>query len=147
MVTTSFGDVDLRNVGKAVATTRNGGVKVEGATGKVSARATFGAIQVRGAGGGIDLQTENGAVSAQLSGQGCQPVVVRSSFGLVRLAVPESASYDVKASTSFGAVKTDFPLTVGGEGNTRTIEGRIGKGGCGLSVTNRNGSIEMVKGR
>jgi len=71
----------------------------------------------------------------------------------VRVYLPENASYDVTASTSFGRIRSDFQLTLssgtqlGGGGTTNvSIDSKIGNGGCALKLTNQNGNIEILKG-
>jgi len=60
--------------------------------------------------------------------------------------LPENASYDVTARTSFGHIKTDFPVTTSGDLGSDSLNGKIGNGGCRLSLTNSNGGIEILKG-
>ncbi|QOY87070.1 DUF4097 family beta strand repeat-containing protein [Paludibaculum fermentans] len=147
-VQTSFGPVDLQSVnGEVTVTDNNGSVTVDNAGGKISVKNSFGSVNLKGARGPVSVQSQNGAVSAQLSGRGCQPADIQTSFAQVRLTLPETANYDVVASTSFGGIRSDFPLTMQGELNQSSVRGKLGQGGCSLQVTNRNGGIEFLKGR
>ncbi|MGC4055206.1 MAG: hypothetical protein QM757_40740 [Paludibaculum sp.] len=147
-VQTSFGPVDLQSVnGEVTVTDRNGSVLVDNAAGRVTVRNSFGSVNVKGAKGPVSVQSQNGAVSAQFDGRGCQPADIQTSFAQVRLMLPETANYDVVASTSFGGIRSDFPLTIQGEVNQSSVRGKLGQGGCSLQVTNRNGGIELLKGR
>jgi hypothetical protein len=57
-----------------------------------------------------------------------------------------NVGYDVRVCTSFGHIKTDFSITTSGDLGTDSLNGRIGKGGCQLSLRNSNRSIEILKG-
>jgi hypothetical protein len=56
-----------------------------------------------------------------------------------------AASYHVAARTSFGKIRTDFPLTVSGSLSNDELNGVIGGGRCEMRLTNNNGSIEILK--
>jgi hypothetical protein len=45
-----------------------------------------------------------------------------------------------------GSVESDFPITVRGRMNPRSLRGRIGEGGRDLDLTTVNGSIRLLKG-
>jgi hypothetical protein len=55
------------------------------------------------------------------------------------------ASYRVTARTSFGKIRTDFPLTVSGALSNDSLDGVIGGGRCEMKLTNNNGAIEILK--
>jgi hypothetical protein len=72
--------------------------------------------------------------------------VLRSSFGPIRVALPANSNYDLTADTSFGDIRTEFPLSVSGRLNSKSVSGKIGSGGCRLDLGNQNGGIEVLKG-
>ena len=88
---------------------------------------------------------------AQRSGANCNSIVARTSFSPVRIFLPADAAYDVTARTSFGRIRSDFPLTMssgtqlGGSSVTSVaITSKLGAGGCELRLTNANGNIDLL---
>jgi len=60
----------------------------------------------------------------------CQPVSVLTSFSTIRVHLPSDASYRVEARTSFGNIRTDFPLSVAGSLSSDQLNGVLGGGRC-----------------
>ena len=52
--------------------------------------------------------------------------------------------YQVSASTSFGAIRTEHEMVVSGE-LAGSLHGRIGEGSCPLRLNDQNGDIEIRK--
>jgi hypothetical protein len=144
-VKTSFGLLEVARVmGDLTAENNNGGVKALNVKGGATVRTSFGPVVIQGVGARVDVTNQNGSVDISgLAGSGCQPVIVRSSFAPIRVALPESASYDVTARTSFGKVHTEIPLDMAGEISGENLRARMGKGKCELSLANDNGNIEL----
>jgi hypothetical protein len=59
--------------------------------------------------------------------------------------LPESAGYNLTARTSFGRINSELPVTSTGQLGGDSLNGKIGNGGCTLSLTNANGSIDILK--
>jgi hypothetical protein len=59
--------------------------------------------------------------------------------------LPEDAGYQVSARTSFGHITSELPVTATGVLSGDSLNGKIGNGGCALSLTNSNGNIEILK--
>jgi hypothetical protein len=59
--------------------------------------------------------------------------------------VPEGLGLDLSASTSFGSIRSDLPVTASISRGQESLLGTIGAGGCAVSLTNNNGSIEILK--
>jgi len=51
----------------------------------------------------------------------------------------------VTARTSFGSIRSEMPLTASGTIGADSLNGRIGAGGCTLSLTDSNGNVEILK--
>jgi hypothetical protein len=49
------------------------------------------------------------------------------------------------ARTSFGRINSELPVTSTGQLGGDSLNGKIGNGGCTLSLTNANGSIDILK--
>lgn len=77
---------------------------------------------------------------------------LQSHSGNVRIAVLNSAGFELDATTFSGSVRSDFPVTLrtdpDGRGrgrNSRTIRGSFGDGGAILSVRSFSGSVVIAK--
>jgi hypothetical protein len=89
---------------------------------------------------------QNGAVDAASVVRGsCEPVEIRTSFSTLRVRLPGDASYHVSARTSFGGIRTEFPMSVSGVISNDVLNGAIGSGHCEMTLTDNNGAIEIVK--
>jgi DUF4097 and DUF4098 domain-containing protein YvlB len=73
-------------------------------------------------------------------------VDLKTSFGPIRVALPDEAGWTVDARTSFGRIRAEVPVTVSGSLSTESVQGKIGDGGCPLTLTTSNGSIDILKG-
>ena len=108
---------------------------------------SFAAVILDSISGPIDVQSQNGSVevSSTASRDNCQPLSIRTSFGAIRLRIPPDAGYHVAARTSFGKIRSDFPLTVMGSMSTDELNGTIGNGRCEMTLTDQNAAIEILK--
>ena len=70
---------------------------------------------------------------------------MRTSFSSLRLRLPDNPSYALTAKTSFGKIRSDFPLTWQGSLAGDEINGMIGGGRCEMSLLDQNASIEILK--
>jgi DUF4097 and DUF4098 domain-containing protein YvlB len=80
-------------------------------------------------------------------GGACFPISLKSSFGPIRIHLPEGVGYEVTAHTSFGKVASQIPLTVAGSLSADSLSGKIGDGRCPLTLENSNGNIEILRGK
>lgn len=162
-----FGKVTVARVSNGVTVTNgNGPVQVTDSGGAGTIRNSFGAVTIRnfhggplnvqssfgavildGISGPLQVENQNGVVDATTSAARttCQPIIMRTSFSTLRVRLPTDASYQVSARTSFGRVHTDFPLTLSGSISDNDINGTIGNGRCRLTLTDTNGTIEILK--
>jgi hypothetical protein len=145
-VKTSFGSVDASNIGGLLTVENsNGSVKASNVKG-AQITTSFGAVVLDGVNGGIQVENQNGAVDATSILQGpCQPITIRTSFSAIRVRLSADASYKVEARTSFGKIRSDFPINVMGSMSSDELNGTIGGGRCELRLTDNNGAIEILK--
>lgn len=147
-VTNGNGPIQVTDSGGA-GTIRNsfGAVTIHGYRGgPLNVQSSFGAVMVDGVSGPLQVENRNGVVDATSTARAsCQPIVIRTSFSTLRVRLPGDASYQVSARTSFGRVHTDFPLTLSGSISSNDINGTIGSGHCQLTLTDTNGTIEILK--
>ena len=107
---------------------------------------SFAGIVLDNVSGPLQVINQNGSVMATSALKGsCQPIVIRTSFSALQLRLQGDASYRVVARTSFGKIRTDFPLSVQGSVSNGNLNGTIGTGRCEMTLTNTNGSIEILK--
>jgi DUF4097 and DUF4098 domain-containing protein YvlB len=145
-VKTSFGTVEATNVGGLLTVENsNGGVKASNVKG-AQITTSFGAVVLDNVNGGIQVENQNGAVDATSNLQGgCQPITIRTSFSAIRVRLSSDASYKVQARTSFGKIRSDFPINVMGSMSSDELSGTIGGGHCEMRLTDNNGAIEILK--
>ncbi len=145
-VRTSFGATEIQDAGGVDVTSSNGAVKATGVRGAAKIHTSFGGITVENVSGPVDASNSNGSITVISSASGgCQPITIKTTFGPIKLALPGGANYNVSATTSFGGINTEFPVTVAGQTNSESIQGKIGNGGCELKLTDSNGRIDIVK--
>jgi hypothetical protein len=70
---------------------------------------------------------------------------LHTSFGTIRLRLPDNANYDLSSHTTFGKVNSELPVTAVGVLGGDSLNGKINAGGCQLQLTNNNGSIEILR--
>jgi hypothetical protein len=145
-VRTSFGATDIQDSGGVDVTSGNGTVKAIGVRGAAKVHTSFGGITVENVSGPVDASNSNGSITVTSNAtSGCQPITLKTTFGPIKLALPANANYNVSATTSFGGINTEFPVSVAGQTTSESIQGKIGNGGCELKITNSNGRIDIVK--
>ncbi len=122
----------------------NGGLEVEGITGRLNLETTNGVISLRAVGGSIDAETTNGAITVSLEGSRLSDAGLRArtTNGSVRLNVPEDFNADLEVSTVHGGIDLDFPVTVRGRIGRR-ITTKLGNGGPPVTVETTNGGVSI----
>jgi hypothetical protein len=148
-VETTFGSVDLRGVkAGARVTAGNSPIRLTGIGGDVYAKTSFAGIDISDAAGPVIVESANGSVTVEArSGQRCQPISLNTSFGPIRVTVPNGIGYNVTARTSFGQIHSEADMTISGNVGGDALNGKISGGGCELRLTDQNGSIDILKGR
>lgn len=143
----SFGVIDLSQVtGGIDVTNQNGAVKAVDVKGSARVVTSFGGITMEDVAGSVEATNTNGSITVTSAARsGCQPIVLKSSFGPIKLWLPDAVNYDVTATTSFGMINLDFPVTTSGAISQDALHGRIGNGGCELRITDTNGRIDILK--
>ncbi len=145
-IKTSFGMIQATDIGGSVsAENSNGSVKVSNAKG-AQVITSFGSVSLDGISGPIQVENQNGTVDAGSTLRGsCQPISIRTSFSTLRVRLQPDASYRVSAKTSFGKIRSEFPLTVSGSLSNDEVNGSLGSGRCEMRLSDNNGTIEIVK--
>ena len=114
-------------VGPFALTTSNRNIRLDRIAGDVAVTDRNGTIELTAAPplGAITLQDRNGSV---------------------KLVLPEHAGFSVQANTSNGNIDTDFPLSIQGSENHKSVNGTVGAGGPLLRITTTNSDISIDKG-
>jgi DUF4097 and DUF4098 domain-containing protein YvlB len=149
-VKTSFGLVDAARIGGDLTVeSANGAVRVSDVKGGASVRTSFGPVSLQGVEGPVDVDNQNGSIEVLRSGaaKGCRNISLKTSFAAIRFFPPENAGYSINARTSFGKIRSDFPVAPAEGLSESSLRGKIGDGRCELTLTNANGSIELLKPR
>jgi len=151
-IRTSFGLVDARDVGGNLAVDNgNGGIRANGIRGAAAVRTSFGPVNLDGVGDTIDAEDQNGSIDVDASdAKECRRTTLRTSFGAIKFVFPAHPDYRVQARTSFGRIHSDVPIPTTDrerESSESSMSGTIGSGRCPLTITNSNGSIDLVQKR
>jgi hypothetical protein len=147
VVETSFGGVELRDVkGGARVTATNSPVRLAGVGSDVYAKTSFNGVTITDAAGPITVEAQNASVTVQpRKGAKCQPLTLGTSFGPIRVALPEGIGYTLTARTTFGRIHSDYDLAVSGDVSRDSLAGKIAGGGCDVKLINQNNTIDIVK--
>jgi len=139
-------DVILPRGSEVAATTRNGGIYLEGLNGKVDAQAENGPVSIFQMGGDVTGRTENGPVIAELRGTKWDGagLDLQTTNGPVTLSIASGYNAHVETGTVNGPMVIDFPVTVQGR-ITRRLSFDVGKGGAPVRAVTTNGPLVVRK--
>ena len=131
-------DLDLR--------AHNGGLRVEGVTGKMSLETVNGGLSLDGAGGDVRAYAQNGGLNVRLTGKHWDGAGLdaQTQNGGVRLIVPVGYSARLETGTVNGAIRTDIPVPVSGRISQR-INLTLGSGGAPVRATTTNGGVVIAR--
>ena len=106
------------------------------------------------ANGSIDISTSewasgrstNGHIDISMGKAGWSGELhLATTNGGISVALPASATFEMRASTTNGNIRTDFPVTVQGTFGPKNVSGTVGGGGRELKLATTNGGIEIKK--
>jgi DUF4097 and DUF4098 domain-containing protein YvlB len=143
-VQNAFGRIKLGTVrGDLQAICKNGQIDVEQALGSAKVENAFGSANLEDCQGPVEADITNGSLKVRIS-QVTGPSNFDVQFGSIEVSLPESAKFTVDAASSFGQIRTDFPLDPTRSGNTgSTLNGEVNGGGPLLQIRTQNGSINL----
>ncbi|HKG92390.1 MAG TPA: DUF4097 family beta strand repeat-containing protein [Gemmatimonadaceae bacterium] len=129
------------------ASSINGGITIEDASGTVVAKTVNGGIRAdAGAATSFTATTVNGGITVKvdsLTGDG--DLTLKTVNGSVTAELPPTLNADVHLETVNGRLTTDYPLTVNGKLNPRRLDATVGEGGRNLTIKTVNGSVRLAK--
>ncbi len=141
------GNIEIHSVtGGVKASSTNGNVEIHTATGGVEANSTNGWLNLDDVGGKVDGSTTNGGITAAISDAvGLHELKLETTNGSIKVYCSQDLNADVSAHTTNGSIHTDFPVTIQGDFDRKSFEGKINKGGTPIYLHTTNGSIEINK--
>jgi hypothetical protein len=137
---TSFGSLNVREVGSATLMNRNGPIEVEGVQGAVEAETSFGSIIVKDVHGPVRLRNRNGSISGRaISGSvsaetsfgsleivaDAPSIICRNRNGSIQLQALSGSLTNLEAETSFGRLEVQLPRGLKPMVEARTSFGKI----------------------
>lgn len=126
--------------------TVNGGVAIDGATGKVEAKAVNGSVEASTLGGPVEASTVNGDVEVHMrSTSDVQNLEYSTVNGSVTVYLPTPLNADIEMSTVNGSFHSDYPLALTGRIDPHHLHATIGTGGPRVRCSTVNGSIDLRK--
>jgi len=130
-------------------TTRNGGIGLEGVTGRTRFETTNGGVSLVDVAGDVQGRTVNGGLHIALEGSRWQGdgLNVETTNGGVQMELPAGYNAELHTETNNGGIDIDFPITVNGRVSDlrRRIDTTIGSGGPPLRVRTSNGGVRIAR--
>jgi hypothetical protein len=142
-VTTGSGSIRVtRAAGPITAKTGSGGIEItQTGRGDVTVSSSSGTVRVRGVRGGVDASTSSGGL--HITGEMAADWRLSASSGHVTVDLPSGQRFDLDANSSSGGIEVDFPVTVTGRVERRSVRGPVGGGGPLLRVRTSSGGISI----
>lgn len=130
-------------------TTRNGGIALDGVSGRTRFDTTNGGVSLQDVSGDVRGRTVNGGLNISLEGNRWrgEGLDVETTNGGVRMELPAGYNAELHTETHNGGIDIDFPITVRGRVSDlrRRIDATIGSGGAPLSVRTVNGGVRIAR--
>jgi|SRR5579859_3328327 len=129
-------------------------LKAETTNGDVRARDLKSVVEANTTNGSVDISTSewasghttNGHVEVAMGKAGWSGELgLTSTNGGISVSLPASSEFKLRAATTNGSIRTDFPITVQGTFGTKNISGTVGAGGRDLHLATTNGGIDLKK--
>jgi len=127
------------------ALTTNGNVLGHNLASVVDAATTNGNVEVSTSEWASATTTNGGVRVSMGSAKWTGELQESTTNGSVEVTLPASAEFKVRAATTNGGIKTDFPITVQGTFSSKELSGTVGSGGRELKVETTNGTIRLTK--
>ena len=125
--------------------TTNGGIEVEGMTGRVNLTTTNGGIKARDLSGEVEATTTNGGVEVELDRVSPQGVKLGCTNGGIVLRLPADAKADISARITNGGIDTSgLAIATSGESSKRRLVGQLNGGGPRIELEGTNGGIRLA---
>jgi DUF4097 and DUF4098 domain-containing protein YvlB len=142
------GDGSIRAMdvsGELLLNTGDGSVTVSGAEGLLDVETGDGGVNVSGRLARVRLHTGDGSIvyRAEPESRMADDWEISTGDGGVTLYLPDGFGADLDAHTGDGSVRSDIKVASPGDGERRTLRGRIGEGGRSLRIRTGDGGIRI----
>ena len=155
-ITTSFGKVTAKNIdGDLDVENQHSSVEAEIIRGNVDVRTSFGSVDVDQADGDVIVTNQHSSITVnnvlQKEMNRKRLIRLQTSFGPIKLYVPDDLSAQITAHTSQGTFKCGFPLFVNlqnvdvSSSSTQNISGTVGDGKDSIELEGSQGNIYLEK--
>ena len=125
-------------------TTVNGGVEIEGVSGRITAEATNGGVRATDVAGTIEAVTTNGGVEVDLAKVPEGGVKLECTNGGIRLRLPSDSKATISARITNGGINAEgLNMQTRGESSRRRLDGDLNGGGPRISLEGTNGGISI----
>jgi hypothetical protein len=143
---TGFGDIHGENLqATARVDTGFGGIRFPGFSGELTGDTGFGDVRADGRFDRLQLKTGFGSIRADIDSGSkmSEDWRLESGFGSVHVLLPSDLNADINASSGFGHVSTDVPLTLSETSSHSSVRGKLGAGGFPLELSTGFGSVHI----
>ncbi len=122
----------------------NGAVKVTDIGGLAELKTVNGGITAKGMGNSVSANTTNGGISVEIDESLIrQEMDFHTVNGSIKLYLRDDIGAYFNLSTVNGSIRTDFPIKMSGDIDTKRIQGKINDGGPEIKMKTVNGSISI----
>lgn len=138
----------LETAGDLLAESRDGIIQIEEVAGKVEARTGDGSIRLTGTPSVIRARSDDGGITLRARSGTVMTAdwMLATGDGSVTIELPDDFNAEIEAEPgSDDRARSELTLieASGGTRETRTLRGRLGKGGHRLSIRTTDGSIRL----
>jgi len=142
---TSRTDLQIARLDGEVESVPNEDLMVDQAAGPFALTTSNRNIRLDRIAGDVAVTDRNGTIELTAAPP-LGAITLEDRNGSVKLILPERAGFSVQANTSNGNIDTDFPLSIQGSENHKSVNGTVGAGGPLLRITTTNSDISIDKG-
>jgi DUF4097 and DUF4098 domain-containing protein YvlB len=122
----------------------NGAIEIGNVEGTIRLETTNGKIAARGIGGEVGAFTTNGSIDSDITGIAAEgDVQFTTTNGSIQLTLPQDAAFDLRARTTNGNIKSDFPVNINGKFIGSRVSGVVNGGGPLVYLETTNGNIRV----
>jgi len=141
-IKTSFAEITVKAVkGDVIAHNQSGRIGASDVGGTVEAITSYGALDIEGRGPAFECRNENGSVKLRATSAALTNLVAHTSFGVMEIHLAPTLNPAIQAHTSYGSLKSDFPLRPKGEKTLHNVASGIPR----IRLENQNGSIRILR--
>lgn len=123
----------------------NGGIAVDGVSGRIDVRTTNGGLSLRDVAGDVRGRSTNGGITARLSGRTWQGpgLDLQTTNGGIVMEIPAGYSARLETGSTHGGYDIDFPVTLEGRVDARRLSVDLGDGGPTIRAVTTNGGVQI----